>query len=377
MKNKRILYLSPGFFHAREDLFIYLSRIFNIRIIEASSYMNGVPSDIYKQNVDFEIWPINSFRLSKIKIRYIIPLFIMLFKELKRGSYDIVISSTQHPLYAKFAYILKPVFKYQLAYVNEVWSYDYKHSSFFNKMYDKISMYITKKADYVLNEGIRATEFMLNNGIPREKCLLWPMVSVDLAKKPIIIHEELSRIFRGAKGKYVYGYIGRLTEKKGVKTLCEAFEMLPVDYQKMSELIIIGRGELLEYLKVFASRFDNVYIIEWLDSKYLPYFYSNIDFFINPSHFDGFSTVACEAASMSLPLILTDLVGCVPDLLQISQNGFVARTKDAESLAEAITNMLDCSKETLSQFGAISRCKFEQISSVTINENTINHIVNA
>ena len=376
MKGKKILYISPGYFHAREDLFIHLSEKFNIRIVEASSYMNGQPSDYYCENVDFEIWPYNSFRLSKIRVKYILPLFLSILNELRRGRYDLVISSTQHPLYAKFVYFLKPFFKYKLAYVNEVWSYDYKPKSFLTYLYDRLSMRIIKNADFVLNEGIRSTDYMIENGVSKEKCFLWPMASVDLFKKPIVTHNKLAVIFEQAGEKYIYGFIGRLTEKKGVRTLYEAFERLPDDYKQKSELVIIGKGELLPELREFALRYDNVHILDWLDSKYLPYFYSNIDFFVNPSHFDGFSTVACEAASMSLPLVLTDLVGCVPDLLFESQNGFVAKAESAEDLAASLIKMLDCSKDILRRFGAISRQNFENISSLSINEHTIQQIVN-
>ena len=79
---------------------------------------------------------------------------------------------------------------------------------------------------------------------------------------------------------------------------------------------------------------------------------------------------------MSLPLVLTDLVGCVPDLLFESQNGFVAKAESAEDLAASLIKMLDCSKDILRRFGAISRQNFENISSLSINEHTIQQIVN-
>ena len=104
--SKKIVYFSPGFFHAREDLFIKLSEKFNIRFIEASAYMNGSPSEIYKSKVNYEIWRYSHFRFSNLRNTEKIRLFFSVYNELKKGHYDLVISSTQHPLYAKYVYFL-------------------------------------------------------------------------------------------------------------------------------------------------------------------------------------------------------------------------------------------------------------------------------
>lgn len=51
------------------------------------------------------------------------------------------------------------------AYVNEAWSYSHKKQTLFSRLYDKMSMNAVKKADYVLNEGIASTQFMISQGI--------------------------------------------------------------------------------------------------------------------------------------------------------------------------------------------------------------------
>lgn len=375
MKNKKILYLSPGFFHAREDLFISLSEKFNIRFIEASSRLNGYPTERYKTLVNFEIWKYNDFRLSKLKKKYIIPLCYSIFKELLHGKYDLVISSTQHPLYAKIVYLLKPFFKYKIAYVNEVWDYKHKKNSIFNKLYDKISMHIVKKADFVLNEGIRSTDFMLKNGIRREKCYLWPMVSVDMATKEIVKNKDLENAFNIGKDRIKYAYIGRLTEAKGANDIFNAFELLNNEHKAKSMLYFIGKGPLSEELKKRSMQYENIKIIDWVDSQYLPYIYNNLDFFVLASHFDGFSTVSCEAASMSLPLILTDMVGAVPDLIGECKNGYVVPANNSQELSKALTLMLELSPNERKKMGSVSRLNFIKSSSISININSLNSIV--
>ena len=375
---KKILYLSPGFFHAREALFIALSEQFDIKIIEASSRINGIATEEYLSKVKTETWKYSHFRLSGLKLKEIPQLIHSVYKELKNGHYDLVISSTQHPFYAKVVSFLKPFFKYELAYVNEAWSYSHKKQTLFSRLYDKMSMNAVKKADYVLNEGIASTQFMISQGISPEKCHLWPMSSVDLSTKAIVASEELRKSFEDVPSgvEVKYAYIGRQTEPKGVLTLLEAFENLDQEHQKKSMLYFVGRGPLSEILIQKSKENQNIRVLNWVDSKSLPYVYSQLDFFINPSHFDGFSTVACEAASMSLPLILTDKVGGVPDIMGTDgvYNDFIVPTKDSQSLSRAITLMIDTPHSKRKEMGETFRHNFMKNTGIDVNIQTMKQI---
>ena len=361
----RILYFSPGYFHAREDLFMHLSREFDIKFIEASAYMNGTPSEDYRRCVNYEIWKYNHFRLQLLKKKYIIPLFFSIYRELRKGRYDLVISSTQHPLYAKYLYLLRPFFHFKLAYVNEVWNYSYNAKGTFAKWYENLSMYLVRHADFVLNEGTRAYDFITSAGVDPEKCYPW-----------IVTNPELEHLFSiGGKDIVRYAYVGRLTEAKGVRTLLRAYESLPIDYQNRAMLYIIGRGPLEKELVELQSRYATLKVISWIDSKYLPYVYKKLDFFVLASHFDGFSTVSCEAASMGVPLILSENVGCIPDLLgQSLSGGFVVPVDDSQVLAEKISLMIDMPSVTRKNLGQSVRERYQKFASVDVNVDTLMRI---
>lgn len=376
--SKKIVYFSPGFFHAREDLFIKLSEKFNIKFIEASKYMNGIPSDIYNNKVNYEIWQYSHFRFSNLKNTEKIRLFFSIYNELKKGDYDLVISSTQHPLYAKYIFLFKYIFNYKLAYVNEIWSYEHKKHNIISKLYDKISMYIVRKADYVLNEGIRSENFIISCGVLRERCYRWPMASVDLLSKTVRTNSALQKLFIDTDNVIRYAYIGRLTEAKGVMTLFRAYEKLGEEYKAKGVMYIIGKGPLSDEIKQLSQKHKSVLVIDWIDSSYLTFLYSKLNFFVLPSHFDGFSTVSCEAASMCLPLVLTENVGCVPDLMGIPpfKNGYVVKPNDPVELSKALMHMLDKDKSELKEMGKISRINFETNLSIEININTLNKMLN-
>ena len=84
-----------------------------------------------------------------------------------------------------------------------------------------------------------------------------------------------------------------------------------------------------------------------------------------------------EAAACGLPLVLSDRVGAAPDLVREGRNGRVVPAEDAQALAEALGEMLDCAESTavahvsreaarawgyelaIEQFGAMVRCVVE------------------
>ena len=63
--------------------------------------------------------------------------------------------------------------------------------------------------------------------------------------------------------------------------------------------------------------------------------FSSSHIFVLPSYREGLPQVALEAAASSMPLIITDTVGC-RDCLEDKKSGFLIPIKDTVSLEEKI-----------------------------------------
>ena len=71
-------------------------------------------------------------------------------------------------------------------------------------------------------------------------------------------------------------------------------------------------------------------------------FFSNADIFVFPTYYfnECFPLVLLEAMQYKLPII-TSCEGGIPDIVTNGENGFVCKTKDVDTTADAIARLLD------------------------------------
>lgn len=125
------------------------------------------------------------------------------------------------------------------------------------------------------------------------------------------------------------GFVGRLSEDKGIKLIAEAAAELPE-----VGFICCGKGELGNLLKL-----DNTYRVDWLDNKLMPCFMQNIDLLVLPATMtDPFGLVVLEAMHAGTPVLMTDKCG-VAWHLEDAVNAFVCKPEEfVERLGEIVKN---------------------------------------
>lgn len=130
-----------------------------------------------------------------------------------------------------------------------------------------------------------------------------------------------------------FGYIGTLSENKGVSWLIEQFQALSID----ATLQIAGRGKL-DYeakLKKLADP-TKVKLVGYQPSER---FMRDIDVLVIPSIWaEPFGLVAVEGCAQDLPIIATDMGG-LPEIIQDNVNGLLCSPSDPESLGRAMLRL--------------------------------------
>lgn len=136
-------------------------------------------------------------------------------------------------------------------------------------------------------------------------------------------------------GHKIVGYVGRLVKDKGIDELILAWEKIIEKYPKV-KLLLVGpienRDEISSYSKNFISTNQSVIFTDYV-SDASPYF-SLIDIFILPTFREGFPTVALEASSMEIPVLITKATGCTEAIVDGWTGKFI--THNIDDIAEKV-----------------------------------------
>gem|GEM_PF-2059798 len=153
--------------------------------------------------------------------------------------------------------------------------------------------------------------------------------------------EELDILLKDDKQKFVM-YAGRLIEMKGIKNLLKAEEI----YNKNNDVntVVIGGGELEEYVKNIAKKRNKVVYLGFKEQKEMPIYLNFIaehdGVFSVPSSSEGMSLVYLEAMACGARV----LASCKKDMdgLDFMQEPYASFAKfgDIKGLAGRITMML-------------------------------------
>lgn len=142
-------------------------------------------------------------------------------------------------------------------------------------------------------------------------------------------------------------FVGKLVEKKGAEVLLTASEILLKKGMKFN-VVIAGGGIMEEELIKLSDSLglnNAVKFLGWVSNDSLPEIYSASDCLVVPSIFDskgeteGMPVVINEALSSGIPVIASRISG-IPDVIKPGVNGWLVKSGDAYSLAEAMEGII-------------------------------------
>lgn len=146
--------------------------------------------------------------------------------------------------------------------------------------------------------------------------------------------------------------VARFSPEKNLALLLDAFIQSNL-IGKGWEMNLIGGGALKEVLDVRIKN-QPIKLLDWQSYDVLPHFYHSASVFILPSSFEPWGLVVNEAMAASLPIVLSEQVGCLPDLLT-TQNGWSFECNDSNELVELLNKISEKSIEELYEMGGHSK----------------------
>jgi glycosyltransferase involved in cell wall biosynthesis len=201
-------------------------------------------------------------------------------------------------------------------------------------------------------------------GIPQKRIVLIPGSGVDV--------EELKPLPEPS-GTPTVGFVGRLLEDKGIRTLIEAHLLLRLNGVQV-ELRIAGSPDPANPASVTQEEAEG-----WVHEPGIAWdghvddisaFWADAHVAVLPSRREGLPKSLLEAAACGRPLIATDVPGC-REIVKANETGLLVPVDDAPALADAIKQLIT-SPADRARFGAAARnLVVEQFTAASIGRMTV------
>ncbi|MEG3849283.1 glycosyltransferase family 4 protein [Microcoleus sp. herbarium19] len=141
----------------------------------------------------------------------------------------------------------------------------------------------------------------------------------------------------------IFLYVGRITARKGIKTLLEACAILKKQGYSDYTLLIVGKGDQQDELEAFVKEQDfpdRVHWVGWVDYGSLGAYFQQADIFVFPTFEDVWGMVVPEAMVFGKPVLCSNgAASC--ELIAEGENGYIFDPRDPEGLARAMRRFLD------------------------------------
>ncbi len=228
------------------------------------------------------------------------------------------------------------------------------------KLYNRLDSFVLRLSDRVIavSDGIKND--LVKSGIKELHVnVIFNAVHTNLDDMTFIRNRQIKRQQSGINEKeFVIGYIGRLSEEKGLEYLIKAVSML--NRSEISpKVLMIGEGAQIDELKGLVQDLNLENSVSFVGfqsdtESWMP----ALDVFVLPSMMEGTPMSMLEAMSCRVPVIAS-AVGGVPAVIRSGKNGILVSPGKPAEIRDAICNIYE--NEDLRK--SISTAALETISS--------------
>ncbi len=196
----------------------------------------------------------------------------------------------------------------------------------------------------LLYVGRRSQAHFARLGVPSDRLVFSPYC-VEISRfhtneeQRMKLRDATRRELALSSDQVVLLFSGKLSRRKGVDLLFAAVKALPLYARRNITLLILGAGELMQSLKTatVSDRHVTAHFVGFQNQSQLSRFYHAADLLVLPSIWsETWGLVVNEALHHGLPCVVSDAVGCAPDLVIPGETGEVCEAGSVGALSAAI-----------------------------------------
>ncbi len=236
---------------------------------------------------------------------------------------------------------------------------------------DALLRFIYSRCSRLLYVGKESLSHFKRLGCPETKLVFSPYcVNAQTFQCDEDARRRLRDDLRGSLGfsgdQTVLLFSGKLSRRKGADLLLSAVKQLPELVRKNMGVIYIGSGNLDPELRRLAadSPSTRVHFAGFQNQTKLSPYYHAADLLVLPSLYsETWGLVVNEALHHGLPAVVSDAVGCAPDLIEPGVTGEIFRSGSMTDLCAVLQRALALTHSEVVR----TRCR-EKIQNYTVEK---------
>jgi glycosyltransferase involved in cell wall biosynthesis len=165
---------------------------------------------------------------------------------------------------------------------------------------------------------------------------------VSFAHEHIIDVETFKAVDNYCDRKNIVGFIGRLSEEKGILEFVQAIPEI-VGKKKDVKFLIVGDGPLASRVNEYLETNGLTGIVEmkgWVPHERLPEYLNQLKLIVIPSYTEGLPNAMLEAMACGAPALAAP-VGAIPDMVRDGDNGFIMENNSVSTITSNVIRVFE------------------------------------
>jgi glycosyltransferase involved in cell wall biosynthesis len=238
---------------------------------------------------------------------------------------------------------------YPLLFRGETTDHARRRTGLKQMLRDQLLSWLYRSCAGLLYIGQRSRDHFRRLRCPEERLVFSPYcVDTSMFALSEVERMALRQHTRTALGladhQLVLLFSGKLAPRKRPDLLFHALGLLDHSLRQRMALLFVGDGELRDQLRAAAAAMPQIpaHFCGFQNQCALSQYYHAADLLVLPSEIgETWGLVVNEALHHGLPCIVSDMVGCAPDLVEAGVIGEVFATGSAHGLAQALERALN------------------------------------
>jgi glycosyltransferase involved in cell wall biosynthesis len=221
-----------------------------------------------------------------------------------------------------------------------------------------------KRCDGFFCYGIRSKEYLMKYGVDASKIIYRYQAAAlphEYDAANVLVRYQEGNGKASSISRFIY--VGRLSIEKGLNDLLDAFKRLH-SKSKGARLDLVGAGPLRTELMARVSELGLGEAVSFLGAKGIDEIASlfvDSTALVLPSHSEPWGLVVNESLSYGCPVVVSNVCGCVPDLVKDGVTGYSFEMGDVEALSSAMQSTAAMAEDRV----AVAKRCLEVISAFT------------